>query len=294
MQSVAAWLVSRPQNGSLGLFVTLLLPFSQIFSGAVLVLLLLHNSIATCFFQVLLAIVGYFFLGIITDVTITEIFLNIIVSWVPISLYAIVLNHTQSLALTLQISVIIAVLAILGFFIVLGDPIPYWNEVIRNVSNIFENSGFVQQSEILQLQQDALAAQMTILVVLITWSIYSLVLVLGNAAKNSLSNDKKLHDRFCDLNLGRVLATLAAIVSLLIFFTNSAWLQNIAVIAFMVFWLQGLSILHWFYENNSIPLMLLIVLYIMIPLLNAIAIILFALIGYTDAWFNYRSRIKKR
>ena len=162
-----------------------------------------------------------------------------------------------------------------------------------SLSNIFENSGFVQQSEILQLQQDALAAQMTILVVLITWSIYSLVLVLGNAAKNSLSNDKKLHDRFCDLNLGRVLATLAAIVSLLMFFTNSAWLQNIAVIAFMVFWLQGLSILHWFYENNSIPLMLLIVLYIMIPLLNAIAIILFALIGYTDAWFNYRSRIKK-
>ena len=45
MQSVAAWLVSRPQNGCLGLFITLLLPFSQIFSGAVLVLLLLHNSI---------------------------------------------------------------------------------------------------------------------------------------------------------------------------------------------------------------------------------------------------------
>ena len=45
MQSVAAWLVARPQNAILALASTLLLPLLQIFGGAIMVLLVLRQGV---------------------------------------------------------------------------------------------------------------------------------------------------------------------------------------------------------------------------------------------------------
>ena len=58
MQPLAAWLVSRPQNAVLGLAATyiLFLPLAGIFSGALIVLLVLQHGVRRALIQALVKV----------------------------------------------------------------------------------------------------------------------------------------------------------------------------------------------------------------------------------------------
>jgi hypothetical protein len=58
----------------------------------------------------------------------------------------------------------------------------------------------------------------------------------------------------------------------------------------VIFWFQGLAILHWLHAEKRLPAIFLVVVYALIPLLSALPVITFAVVGYTDAWFAYRTR----
>jgi membrane-anchored glycerophosphoryl diester phosphodiesterase (GDPDase) len=67
--------------------------------------------------------------------------------------------------------------------------------------------------------------------------------------------------------------------------------MNLAYLCFLFFWLQGLSLIHWFHEKGLLPTLGLILTYVMLPFLNVFMVMILAVAGYTDAWFNFRLRI---
>jgi len=95
---------------------------------------------------------------------------------------------------------------------------------------------------------------------------------------------------FRDLNFGRVLALTMAIASVIAMLTGAVWLQNFAFVIFAMFWLQGLAIVHWLHANKRVPLAVVILVYALIPLLNALLVMGLAVVGYIDAWFDFRKR----
>ena len=46
---------------------------------------------------------------------------------------------------------------------------------------------------------------------------------------------------------------MMAIASLLALVVDGVWLQNIAFVLFVVFWVQGLAIVHWMQAQQILP-----------------------------------------
>lgn len=294
MRAIATWLTARPVNTVLGLALSLLLPFAQVLSGAVMVAIVLaqgaqhavlKSGAALALLAVLFAFIGN---------SLPQLAVNALIAWLPAALLALLLRRTRSLTLTLQVSVIVAILATAGFHIVLGDPVDFWSAQLVQLTATFAELGLNEQAKLLAGQAALLAPQMTMLFVLISWSLAVLVLLLGYALYQGLPDAKGRFGRFCDISMGRVLAFAMAIASLLALVVSAAWLQNLAFVMFAIFWIQGIAILHWLQTDGPLPLLALVAVYALLPVLNALLLTALAVLGYTDAWFDYRTRVAAR
>lgn len=228
--------------------------------------------------------------ALIMGAAIEQILLNATTTWLPGMLLAALMRSQRSLALTMQVSVIVAIVVTLAFFVVLGDPAVYWNEVITALAKLFEENGLQEQASLLASRQEVIVPQMTMIFVFLSWSLYVLVVLLGYALFQSLPGQTAVYGQFCDLNFGRVLALIMAVTSVLAVLTQAAWLQNVAFVMFATFWIQGLAVLHWLRAQKRMPVFILIASYALLPILNVLLVAAFAVVGYTDAWFNYRTR----
>lgn len=293
MQPIAAWLISRPQNAILGLAATyvLFLPLAGIFSGAVMVLLVLHHGVRRAMMYALLAAAVLALMALLSGGSAPQMAFAALMSWLPAYVLAALLGNWRSLTLTLQVSVIAASVGLLGFYAVLGDPSVFWSSWLADeAAMLFREMGLHEQAAALVENQAAIAQQMTVLFVFTIWSLYAFGLLLGYALYSASLEQKSVFGRFCDLNFGRVLALIMAVASVAAVLSGAVWLRNFAFLVFVVFWIQGLAILHWLHAERRFPAVLLVVVYALIPLLSALPVLSFAVVGYTDAWFGYRTR----
>ena len=293
MQPIAAWLIARPLHAVLALALTLVLPFAQIFSGAAIVMLVLYGGARTAALQGLIAIAVLAALSLLTGGSLPEILVNGLFAWLPVFLLAWLLRRSRSLTLTLQVSAIAAMAVTLGFYIVVADPTAYWMAVLTDVAAAFRDMGLTEQAGMIVAQAELIAPQMTMVTVLTSWSLIVLVLVLGYTIYQALPGKSAEFGRFCDLRFGRTLALVMAVTSVLALLIGAEWLRNFAFVVFAIFWLQGLSMMHWLRVVGPLPFIVLIVIYAMLPFLNALLVMALAILGYTDAWFDYRARIGK-
>ena len=290
MQPIAEWLVARPQNVVLGLTASLLLPFAQIFGGAVMVLVVLQVGTRRATVSGLIAAAALAMIALLVGASAQQMLVNALVSWLPALLLAALMYRWRSLTLTLQVSAIVAMFTTLVIFGVLGDPTVFWTDVLANIAAVFRDAGLTEQARLLLQEQARIAPQMTMLVVITSWSMYVVVLLLGYAIYQALPGNKGVFGRFCDLNFGRVLALILALASVAAVLSGAAWLQNFALVTFAIFWLQGLAIVHWLHAEKRLPVALLIAVYALLPLLNVLMLATLAVVGYLDAWFAFRAR----
>jgi hypothetical protein len=290
MRPIVSWLVARPQNAVIGLAGTLLLPFAQIISGTLMALLVFKHGAAVAAAQGAIATAILAVISLLVSASVSHVLGNALVIWGPVILLVVMMRGWRSLTLTLQVTVIAAMLITLGFYAVLGDPNVFWGEILVRISDSFREMGLTQHADILVQERDVIAPQMTVLVVITTWSLYAVVLLLGYAVYRALPGITSNFGLFRDLNFGRVLALTMAVASVIAMLTGAVWLQNFAFVIFAMFWLQGLAIIHWLHANKRVPLAVVILVYALIPLLNALLVMGLAVVGYIDAWFGFRRR----
>ncbi len=287
MRTIASWLVARPQNAVMGLAVTLLLPAPQLTSGVIMALLVLAQGTKLALVEGCIAAAVLLTVSLIFGVSIPSIVTLMAGTWVPVLLLAVMMLGSRSLTLTVQVAVIVAAVALLGFYIVVVDPVAFWQPYMDTMAEI------VRQNN-LQLNLELLTAEvMTVSAALAFWMLYTVGLLLGYALYKRLPGETGDFGRFRDLNLGRVIAVMMALTSLLALAFNATWLQNLAFMLFVVFWIQGLSIVHWMHAQGTLPLAALIAVYALLPFLQVLLMTALAVLGYTDAWFDFRRRMKK-
>ena len=292
MQPIATWLVARPQNGVLGLALTLLFPLAPVVSGLVMAHLVFATGARMPVIQGAVAGALLAVMALVLNASVGQIVASAVTTWVPVILLAGLARHWRSLMLSLQVSVIIAIVGVLAFYVVQGDPTEYWNDVITTSAALFRESGLTEQADFLLESRSMIVPQMTMLFVFLSWSLYVMVLLFGYALYQCLPGKSGAYGRFYDLNYGRVLAVTMAVMSLGAMATGAVWLQNTAFVVFAVFWLQGLAILHWLYAARKLPLFVLVAVYALAPFLNVLLVISLAVLGYTDAWFDFRARAR--
>ena len=287
MQALAAWLVTRPQNAVLGLAVTLLLPAPQLTSGVIMVLLVLAQGTRLAVIEASAAAAALMAVSLVFGVSLASLMALMAGTWLPVLLLAVLLVGTRSLTLTMQVSVILAVVAMAGFYIVVTDPVAFWQPYLTLLAEIARQNSLELNTELLN------AEVMTVSATLAFWMLYITGLLLGYGLYKKLPAKTGDFGRFRNLSFGRVIALTMALVSLLAFLVGAAWLSNLAFVMFAMFWIQGLAIVHWMHAKGVLPLAAVISVYVLLPLLQVLLITALAVFGYMDAWFEFRRRMKK-
>ena len=290
MRAVASWLVARPLNGILVLAATSS-PYLGFLSAALIVLLVLHDGTRGAALKAVAAGLLLAVIGMVVGTPPSVVVAVAVIYWLPALGLATLLAVTRSLTLTLQISALVAVLGMLAFFGIVGDPVAFWEAELGNAAEIWRNLGAVELADSLSDGQAILAAQMTMFIVTLLWTIYAATLVLGYKLFRQLPGETDRYGRFRDLNFGRVLALIMALCSVVALLTGAAWLQNIAFVLFAVFWLQGLAIVHWMHGKEILPGFAVAMVYVLMLPLSAIVVVALAVLGYIDAWFDVRRRM---
>ncbi len=287
VQALVKWLLARPHNAVLGLTVALLLPAHQLTSGAIMVLLILAQGTRNAVFEAGIAAAVMAVISALLRVPLTTVLELTAGTWVPATMLAMLLVRTRSLTLTLQVSVIGAVVVLLLFQLVVPDPTAFWQPYLDLMAELIRENG-------LQLDTTLLTAEvMTISAVLVFWMLYTGALLIGYSLYRRLPAETAEFGRFRDLSFGRVIAAAMALASLLAIVIDAAWLQNFAFTLFVMFMLQGLAVVHWLRRQGILPALAVVSVYVLLPILQVLLIIVLALIGYTDAWFGIRRRIEK-
>jgi len=288
VQALAAWLVARPQNAVLGLAATLLLPAPpQLTSGVIMVLLVLAQGIRLAVTEALAAATLLVVVMLLLGAHVALVVELMVSTWLPAVLLALLLIRTRSLALTMQVTVILAVVAMIGFYLVVTDPVAFWEPLLANMEKLVLESGLELNTELLTAEIMTLSATFAF------WLLFIAALLFGYGLFNGLPGETGRFGRFRDLSFGRVIASMMAIASLLALIVDAAWLQNIAFILFVVFWIQGLAIVHWLHAQQILPLGAVVAIYVLLPLLQVLLLTGLGILGYMDAWFDFRRRMKK-
>jgi hypothetical protein len=294
VQPLIAWLVARPQNAVIALAATLLLPLLQIVSGIVMVLLVLRQGLLLATVEGLIAGALVALVNAAAGMPVAAVITNVAIVWLPAVVLAAILQRTQSLTLTLQVTVLLAALATAGFYFVVPDPTAWWQHVLEVWSKIAREANLPAQTDFMKSNPAMMANRMTMAAVLFFWMLFTVNMLFGYRMYTDLPGESRNFGRFRDLNFGRVLAVLMALTVLLATLTGAAWLQSTAFVLFAVFWLQGLAIVHWLYAAGVVPLFVVIATYALLPVLNVIWVLALAVLGYTDTWFEYRQRLAMR
>ncbi len=194
MQAIAKWLVARPHYAVVGLAVTLLLPAPQLISGAILVLLVLAESTRVAAVRVMVAAAALAAASLVLGGSLTSLVVLMAATWVPAMLLAQALVTVRSLTLTLQVSIIVAVAALLVFQTVVPDAEAFWRPYLDLMGEIIRKNGLALNTELLT------ADVMTVSAVLVLWILYTGALLLGYGLYRRLPAGTDNYGRFRDLN----------------------------------------------------------------------------------------------
>ena len=272
--------------------ISMLMPFSMILSGATLTVLILKASILKALFQCIVAMVFLIILGFFLNFGIVDIATNSFLYWLPVIFITLIYKKNSSFTLTVQLLSIISIIFLIYFFIVVGQPDTFWSEILNNLSTILTDSGLRDEALLIQNQMNLIIEQISSIIAVMIWSSYVFILAFGLNIYNSDESTSNSLDSFSDLNLGKFIAVFAALCSLSLFFADIYWLKNLTYMLLLFFWLQGLAVIHWFRNKRIISRFLLVIIYVLLPVFNVLIVMLLAVVGYTDAWFNFRSRVK--
>lgn len=287
MQAIANWLVARPQNAVIGLAVTLPLPL-QLVGGIVIALVVLAHGWRQAMLEAAIAAVLVVAIFLLSGQTVTTAVGMLALTWLPVMALVAVLVATRSLTMLMQLSVIAAVMGLLGFALIVADPDVFWQPYLQLLQEIFKERG-------LQIDASVMNADvMTMSAVLAFWLLYSSCLLLGYALYRGLPRDTAEFGRFRDLRYGQMIAVATALAWLLSYIVESSVLQNIASVLLVAFLMQGLALLHWLRHAEFLPVITVIAVYVLLPLLQVLPVMLLAIVGYTDAWIDFRRRFEKK
>ncbi len=291
MRGVAAWLVASPKNAVLVLGVSMLLPLLQPLSSIVLVLLVLAQGPRLALIQAALAGGSLLLVSLFLGISLVQVTMLIVSTWLPVIVLALVLAKTQSFTLTMQASAIMAATVALGLGLMIDDATAFWQPVLTFWSEMLRQNG-ATASEILAVNSADFANQITVLLVLSGWMVYTLIFMLGYLLYGQLVEKAGVYGRIRDLNFGRVIASTLVLLLVLSYVTSSVLLQNIAFILLAMFWLQAVALVHWLRAERGLPFVVVIAAYVL-PLLSSYVAIAMTVFGYLDAWFGIRRLVKK-
>ena len=272
-----------------------LLPPVVLLSGAAIALVTLRRGPPHGLNLLLVATVGCGMLAWLLVGAPTPGLILSLLYWAPLLLLAVILRNTISLALTLQVMVLLGFGLLLMLYLLFGNPEIWWTEMTRDMLRQMNEAGMFPDPEV----APALAEFFR------TWAVLApgqlifsallaivLSLLLGRWWQALLYNPGGFQQEFHNLRLGQPAAITMVALLLLSLFIGQAqpWIINLTLIVGLIYVLQGLAIVHGAVGRAGLSTAWLVTFYVallfILPLWQFL--LLFAV---ADTWIDVRARI---
>ena len=265
-------------------------PLSAIISGAALVLITLHAGPNNSFLIVIantfaLAICSYLFINSAAIGALTAI-----AQLLPGFILATLLYKTRSLTLSMQSAALLGALVFIAVTLMFPDATVFWQKVLTPiVTPLLEASGNNPEQITLGIQQAS--KFMTGLLIASIVLVHSSILLFGYKLHSLVNNNNQFDTDFEQMRLGKVLAILAIGAGIWAFLAHSAFAAQLCGILIILFFLQGMAVIHTTCGTMTKGKLWLIIAYLLVIFIPQ-AILIVILLGLFETFFKLRQRVK--
>ena len=270
----------------------LLVPPASWISAAAIVLVTLVNGSQRGLTTMGLALLGtaVFSYLIFSSPQIAIIFVLLV--WLPAWLAAVVLRQTVSLAFSLQMLAALSLLVVVLLYALYPDFGEFWREPLDEMM-----IQLAQQSNEFSLQELKQTEDWVIkfLPGLFTSSLMfgaMLSLFIGRWWQAVLYNPGGFAEEFQSLNLGKISALIALAIILIAMAIANVFTFSLVTIVFVLYLVQGLSLLHALVRMRQVNTTWLFVFYLAVFFIPHL-ILLLIFVGAIDPWLDIRQRVAK-
>lgn len=211
--------------------------------------------------------------------------------WVPMLTLALVLRHTRSLAITVQVALLFGVAVVAFYLIGFDDPAAQWKTLLETALN-----GFFDAQELDEGTRAALVEGMARWMTGTLAAAYFLQLVasllLARWWQSLLYNPGGFRQEFHALRLSRALAVVALPLFGALFVAGlPEALRYLALPVAAAFFLQGLALAHGQLAALKAAPGWLIGIYALLVVAPPYAFVAVTTAGYADVWMDFRARV---
>lgn len=219
----------------------------------------------------------------------------VLLVWLPVLMLAVVLRHTVSMALCVQLIAGMSLLGIIILYQFFPDFGEFWRESLNMMADdlVAQSDGSLDQAQ-LQLIIDQVIRILPGFFAS-SFMIGSLLsLYLARWWQAAIYNPGGFGKEFRALNLGKATAlialAIAVIASLAEGYMNSNVFNAMLLVIFALYLNQGIAILHAIFTGRQLNAVWLYLVYILMLLIPHLVVLL-AMAGYADTWIDFRRRL---
>ena len=299
MKALAGYIVSGRWQAVLvaatsGVLGMLLLPFSCL-GAATVSLVTLHVGIVSGLQVMALATAGALLLYLLAGVKAAFLISMVLLLWLPCWLVSGVLQQTRELGYALKVTSLFGACMLLLAYVLLGNPVPAWLEILKAVAVLFEENGLVVQGLSDQQLMSDVAGLMT--GVVLAWLVLGIIasLLLGRWWQSVVVHPGAFREEFGSLRLGYAAGLLTLGVMLLAQLTEgtgSEFAAQLAMILLVPYLLVGLAIIHSLMHQAGLGRGWLVAVYALLGLVPQ-SMLLLAGAGLLDTWIDFRRRLTR-
>ena len=280
--------------GVISLLLPPLQPITTTLSGGVVALVALRLGAREALYVILGALAGVMVVAVplVGDPAAAVVLATIV--WLPVAVLALVLRQTVSMALALQVAVLLAGAVVMGIHGLIPDPAVWWRDMLTNMiqQSQLDKTGLEQMGQILQ----RVAPYMTGIVASALMLSALLGLVAGRWWQSLLYNPGGFGAEFRALQLGSRAAYPSVVIlatSLFLGGNLGAIATDLLVVLVIIYALQGLAVAHAiaFAVERSMRWLAwgLVLVYVLLAILPPFVVVALAGIGFADSWMNFRA-----
>jgi hypothetical protein len=219
----------------------------------------------------------------------------LILQWLPILLLGIFLRNTRSLNLTVQLALGFGVLVILGQYLLLNDPVAFWQDQLEPLVDQLEKAGLMESTSSAAILQQMAGWMTGILAAALSLQLI-LSLLLARWWQSLLYNPGGFQREFHAFRLHRLtgIAGLLALALLLLpFLPMTNFFGYLGLLLFAVLFLQGLAVIHAILARAGARTAWLVGLYLLLLLLPPQTVLVLAVVGLLDISIDFRARFER-
>jgi len=214
--------------------------------------------------------------------------LYVMVLWIPVWLISIVLREGRHLSLAVEITILLGILGVAGFYVYNNQPVTMWKQVLLAMIPPDAPVENVQQTI------DLLAQYMTGVVA--AGSVFGLLfgLFLGRWWQSILYNPGGFKQEFLSLSTQPRLALGSVAIAVFAWASSGAVAEaarNITILLFVLYIFIGTAVLHSVFANMKQGRFMTPMLYVTLFLIPH-TMLPVAIVGLIDPWLDLRKKFK--